>query len=191
VIERTHVVFDDCLNTNSCIQRIIVLGGTEVSISIQPADTNMDICLGGTLTFCVAASGGGPFFYNWMLDGLHIAGAEGSCLTLTNLNPIDVGRYSVQVISQCDTVTRTLTLPGCGAPQPLMVGIQFVPAGVRLTFRGIPGQDYQILRGAELGKLWTLIGSTTAGANGAGEFIDTSGNLGESRMYKLAAPLIR
>jgi hypothetical protein len=71
---------------------------------------------------------------------------------------------------------------------PLMIGIQFVPAGVRLTFKGLPGRAYQILRVAELNKPWTLIGTTTTGVNGAGEFIDISGNQGACRMYKLVVP---
>ncbi|MEY2408245.1 MAG: hypothetical protein QOF48_915 [Verrucomicrobiota bacterium] len=188
VIERTHVVYDACFNTNVCIQRITVMLGTTVAISVQAADTNIDICLGGTLTFCAAPSGAGPFFYNWMVDGLHILGADGPCLTITNLNPIDATRYTVQVISQCETVTKTLSLPGCGPAQPLMVGIQFVPAGVRLTFKGLPEQTYRILRGADLVHPWVQIGTTTAAINGAGEFLDTSGNAGECRMYKLVAP---
>ena len=188
VIERVHVVFDACFNTNFCIQRITVLGSTEVAIGIQAADTNVDVCLGGTLTFCVAANGAGPFFYNWFLDNMNILDASGPCLTVTNLNPADVGRYSVQVINQCATVTRTLSLPGCGVPQPLLLGIQFVPAGVRLEFRGAPGQHYRILRGAELGKPWMIIGTAATRANGLGEFLDTNGNQGECRMYKLVAP---
>jgi len=190
VIERMHMVFDDCMNTNFCIQKITVITKTEVAINIQAADTNLDICMGGTLTFCVAASGNGPFFYNWLLDGLNINGANGPCLTITNLNPIDVGRYSVQVISQCETVTRTLALPGCGAPQPLMMGIQVVPAGVQLRFRGQPGHAYQILRGSDLETPWTLIGIASAGADGLGQFLDTSSDHGEVRMYKLLTPAI-
>jgi hypothetical protein len=188
VIERVHLVYDACFNTNFCIQRITVLGSTEVAITIQAADTNRDICLGGTLTFCVDATGNGPFFYNWLLDDMNIIGATGPCLTVTNLNPVDVGRYSVQIINQCETVTKTLSLPGCGAPQPLMLGIQFVPAGVRLVFRGAPDKDYQVLRGTELGKPWMFIGTSTTGAKGLGEFLDTSGNQGDGRIYKLVAP---
>ena len=191
VIERIHIVFDDCLNTNFCIQKITVLGGTQVSISAVPANTNFSICLGGTLTFCVTALGNGPFTYVWMRDGLNIAGASGPCFTVTNLNPIDVGRYSVQVVSACETVTKPLSLPGCGAPQPLMMGIQFVPAGVLLGFRGLPERDYEILRGAELDKPWILIGVATTGANGLGEFLDTSNSDGRCRMYKLVAPTTR
>ena len=190
VIFRTHIAYDACMNTNTCVQRILVLGSnTVVSVSVQTSGANTNPCQGGTLTFCANVSGVGPFFYTWLLDGSAISGETASCLTITNLDPANVGRYSVQVVGMCETVTRPLSIPNCGAQfAPAIGGIQFVPAGVYLKIIGQPHRTYLVLCGTDVSKPWNVIGAATTAANGLAEFIDQVSGIEKSRMYRLRIP---
>ncbi len=64
-------------------------------ISTQPVSQTVSI--GATVTFTVAASGGGGVTYQWRYNGVNIAGATDSSLALTNVQPSDSGRYRVTV----------------------------------------------------------------------------------------------
>lgn len=190
IILRTHIAYDACMNTNTCVQRIIVVGSsTVVSISVQTSGAETNPCLGGTLTFCANVAGIGPFSYTWLLDGSAIPGATASCLTITNLIPANVGRYSVQVVGMCETVTQPLSIPNCGAQfAPAIGGLQFVPAGVYLKIIGQPHRTYLVLCGTDVSRPWNVIGAATTAANGIAEFIDQVSGNEQSRMYRLRIP---
>ena len=70
--------------------------------------------LGASATFSVAASGTGPFTYQWRKDGAALAGATGATLTLATVSAADVGSYSVVVTNATGSTTSAaaaLTLP--------------------------------------------------------------------------------
>jgi len=75
------------------------------SISMQP--TNATAGGGGTVTLSVTASGGG-LTYQWFFNGTNaISGANGSTLTLSNLNASAAGAYSVVVSNAVSSVTSS------------------------------------------------------------------------------------
>ncbi|MDB6123594.1 MAG: repeat containing protein [Pedosphaera sp.] len=64
-------------------------------ISQQPADE--EAIPGSTAFFSVAATGTEPISYQWRFNGTPIAGATGTGLTLTNVDVVNSGDYSVVV----------------------------------------------------------------------------------------------
>jgi hypothetical protein len=82
------------------------LGGTAPQITGQPAGAGAGI--GGSALFSVTAGGTGPLNYQWSRDGVALAGATGSTLTLTNLQADQFGGYSVAVFSPYGWATSSV-----------------------------------------------------------------------------------
>src|ERR1019366_9359794 len=96
-------------------------GPTTPIITAQPA--NQTVNLGGTATFTVVASGKAPLSYQWRLNGTNIAGATGTSLTLSNVQPAQAGNYLVVVTNAYGSTNSanallTVILPPSCAPPP-------------------------------------------------------------------------
>jgi hypothetical protein len=133
-----------------------VLAFADPAITNQPASRTNNF--GTTATFQVAASGTGPFTYQWhkessgdLSDGGNITGSHSNILALTSVTYPDGGNYSVTVSNAlgatAQSVTATLTVkdPYIVA-QPVSVTNN---AGSNVTFHvvadgsGAPGLTYQ------------------------------------------------
>lgn len=76
---------------------------------------------GDAVTFAVEASGTAPLLFQWRRDGVDIAGAHGTSLTLLSLEPADSGVFSVVVSNDAGSVTSvdaTLTVEAGEPPPP-------------------------------------------------------------------------
>ena len=60
---------------------------------------------GSNTTFTVGITGSAPFSYQWRRDGTNLAGATSSSYTVTNVQTIHEGDYSVVVTNVADGVT--------------------------------------------------------------------------------------
>ncbi len=69
--------------------------GSAPTIITQPA--SQTVLAGSTATFTVTAAGTAPLSYQWRFNGTNIAGASGTSLSLSNVQPIQAGSYSVRV----------------------------------------------------------------------------------------------
>ena len=67
----------------------------QVTITQQPLGAN--VLPGAALILSVRATGTGPLFYQWRLNGVNIPGANSSVFTIASFLPIDSGDYSVAV----------------------------------------------------------------------------------------------
>lgn len=111
----------------------IFTGGANLpSIDTQPVGSI--ISTGGNATLTVAASGTGPFTYQWRLNGANIPGATSSSLTVTNMAGAQAGVYTVVVTGPGGTVTSA-------AAPLILVDLGFY-AGI--TVQGAVGQKFQI-----------------------------------------------
>jgi len=84
------------------------------TISSQPSSAS--VALGGSVTFSVAASGPGPFTYQWRKDGAAIAGATSATLALTGVTASQSGSYSVVITNAGGSVTSDAAALTVGAP---------------------------------------------------------------------------
>ena len=73
------------------------------SVTSQP--TAQTACTGGTAVFSVVATGAAPLSYQWYKDGVAIAGATGTSLTLAGVTTADAGGYDVEVSNSCNSTT--------------------------------------------------------------------------------------
>jgi alpha-tubulin suppressor-like RCC1 family protein len=98
-----------------------------VAITTQPsAQVQLP---GGSATFAVAASGSGPFSYQWLKNGAPVAGANAAVLVLPNLQAADAGSYSVSVSNALgDRTSSVASLSVVGAP-----AISTPPAAVEVA----------------------------------------------------------
>ena len=71
----------------------------------QPA--SQTVTTGADVTFKVIATGG-LLRYQWALNGVHIDGATGSVLTITNVQPTNAGDYSVTVYNPAGAVNSAI-----------------------------------------------------------------------------------
>lgn len=99
------------------------LAPTAPSIVSQPA--NQNTTLGGTASFSVTANGTQPLFYQWQFGTTALLGATNSTLTLTNVQLVNAGPYSVIVSNSAGSLlstTATLSVNGtCAAPPAELV----------------------------------------------------------------------
>ena len=105
VVTRTWQASDVCGNVATCQQVITVVSPAPL---IAPAIMTHPECqlagLGGTASLTVEATGTGPLSYQWQFNGVNIAGATGSTLSLENLLFANAGLYTVVVSNAAGTV---------------------------------------------------------------------------------------
>jgi hypothetical protein len=65
------------------------------AITTQPA--GQTLAAGSELALSVAVAGGGPFTYQWLLNGASIPGATGGVFTIPSVQPLNSGNYQVVV----------------------------------------------------------------------------------------------
>jgi sugar lactone lactonase YvrE len=82
-------------------------------IHAQPSSRNAEV--GSSVSFRVLAGGAGALFFQWRKEGVVLAGATDSVLTLTNLQLSDAGHYVV-------TVSNGTTSSAVSDPATLQVG---------------------------------------------------------------------
>ncbi|MBV9928552.1 MAG: immunoglobulin domain-containing protein [Acidobacteria bacterium] len=107
---------------------------TPPSIITQPASQTVNA--GQTATFNVAASGTSPFTYQWQKNGSDIAGANASSLSLSNVQDVDAGTYTVVVSNAAGSATSggavlTVITPPTITTQP---AAQSAPVGSNVSF---------------------------------------------------------
>jgi uncharacterized delta-60 repeat protein len=92
--------------------------------------------IGDTVTFTANAIGGQPLRYFWRLNGLNIPGTHGPTLTLTNVQPGQVGEYSLRVLNNqgfadSGSAVLAVNVPPTVSVQPIS---QTVAAGGNVAF---------------------------------------------------------
>jgi len=84
----------------------LTVNPTPPSVIQQPASQATFVA--STVIFQVQATGSEPFTYQWLFNGVPIAGATDSELTLTNVQEEDAGAYSVIVSNEAGSVTSAV-----------------------------------------------------------------------------------
>jgi len=106
---------------------------TAPTIATQPVSATA--VAGETASFGVAAQGSGPLAYQWLRNGVPIAGATQATYQLTATQGDNAALFSVQVSNAVDTVTSQAATLTVVAPQSVPV-ITTQPASVVATAGG-------------------------------------------------------
>jgi Leucine-rich repeat (LRR) protein len=128
------------------------------AIGTQPASrTNIT---GTTANFSVNATGTDPLSYQWQFNGANIGGANGSNLTLNNVQPSDSGNYTIVVTNVAGAITSAVAVLTVWVPPAIMTqpasqtNIAGTDAMFSVTASGTPPPNYQ----------WQFNGLNIAGA---------------------------
>lgn len=140
-------------------------GGIAPSITTQPA--SQTVPQGSDVTFSVQAAGTPPLSYQWRFNGVDIAGATSSSITLPNVQPSQGGKYVAVVSNGYGTTTSASAGLTVTAP-PTCVG---APSGLVAWYRAEGTASDSA--GANPG---TLMGSATFGAGKVGQGFSLSGS---------------
>ncbi len=76
--------------------------GPDLVITAQPV--TQDVCEGDLVTLSVTATGTGSLGYQWRKDGVDIAGATSLSYAIGVFAAGDIGSYTVQITSDCDSL---------------------------------------------------------------------------------------
>ena len=151
-------------------------------LSSQPAP--VAALVGENVVFSVIATGNPALAYQWRKNGVAVAGATNSALTLTAVQAGDVGAYDVVVSNALGTASSSLaSLSVSATPQAPTISRQPVSmalavgrtARLSVTATGAPAPDYQ----------WRLNGAPLVGAT-ARELVFASLSAAQAGVYSVA-----
>ena len=139
------------------------------AISIQP--TSISVKLTSNATFAVTATGLPVPAYQWRFNGTNIPGATVSSYTRTNVQPGDVGNYSVVITNIAGSITSSnavLTLIPPAPAQFQLVSLQ-PDRRLRIVFNGDPEWSYTVETSTNLVN-WSALTNLTS-ASGVFDFV--------------------
>lgn len=130
---------------------------TPPAITNQPQ--SLTVTQGDNATFAVGAGGTAPLRYQWQFNSNNIVGATTNSYTRTNVQPADVGAYSVVVTNAAGRVTSSNALLSLHIAAPTLT----LAAPGRLEWQGLSNLTYtvQARTSLETGS-WQAIGTATS-----------------------------
>jgi hypothetical protein len=97
------VVVTNAYGSVTSTPAMLIVFSPPVIVSEPQAQT---VTAGGVAVFVISATGNPPPSYQWLLDGTHsLPGANGSMLTLSNVQDTQSGQYSVVVSNVIGSIT--------------------------------------------------------------------------------------
>ena len=142
----------------------ITIAGTNNSTA--PVVTNQPqsllIAQSGDATFTVGASGTSPLSYQWRFNLANLNGATASSYTRTNVQPADVGNYSVVVTNAAGPDTSSNAALGLIVPPPVLT----MPTAGLLQWQGLSNLAYTVQYRTNLDQPnWPTLGDTSSPNN--------------------------
>ena len=148
---------------------------TNVPVTVASAPVARNVVAGASASFSVTAAGTGPFTYQWLKNGLVIAGATGSTYSVASATAADAGIYSVRVTGPVGPVTSvgaTLSVLGFSvnlptAPIELTAG---TARALSVAATGVPAPTFQWRRNGvnipgAIGAAYVALAGTVEGSN--------------------------
>ena len=155
---------------------------TSVQVTVASAPAARNVVAGQAASYSVTPAGTGPFTYQWLKNGVAIAGATNSTYEIAAASTADVATYSVKVTGPVGTVTSvgaTLSViaPFTISAQPLggLTSVNVSPGGsttLSVTAVGVGPFTYQ----------WRKNGMNIAGAT-LSSFVAWAGTIEGSASY--------
>ena len=148
---------------------LAVAGGDEHSLAligncapvlVTPA-ANRTVAVGANASFSVTVVGTPPFSYQWLFNGVDLAGATNATFTRTNTQMGDAGNYTVVVTNLFGSVTSA---PPAMLTVLLPVVISIPPASQPVLLGGNVNLSVSVSGSAPLSYQWQLNGGSLPGA---------------------------
>lgn len=142
---------------------------TALNIIVPPKGLTVET--GYPASFQVLVSGIPPFAYQWQYNGVPIAGATESTLTIAATTAQDSGSYSVVVTNGYRALTSALAqltiTPAATAPR---LAVNRYANNITLTFSAEGGRTYRLLSSTDLA-VWTPVATNVVVIAGPMQFI--------------------
>jgi pectate lyase/pectin methylesterase-like acyl-CoA thioesterase len=183
------VVVSNSIGSATSVQaNLTVVAGAGSPVIMQQPQLQTAV-IGDVATFMVTATGAEPLAYQWLKDGMPIAGATGTTITRTGLQLSDAGFYSVTISNGIGSVTSApalLTVRATLIVSPVTIVTQPMSrtafAGDTVSFsvtaQGVPPPSYQWFKGGApiAGATAATLTLTNVQLNSAGSYSVTVTN---------------
>ena len=154
--------------TSKSAELRVLNGAGYPPLFVDPLLSSLTVDAGQPATFSVVALTSLPPTYQWMKNGVAIAGATSDAYMIVATQPSDAGNYSVVVTNASATVTSTNTTltvnPGSGLTAP---AITTQPAALTVTVGGAASFTVAATGNPTPTYQWKKNGAVIAGATGA------------------------
>jgi len=168
--------------------------GTVFRLSFAPQiitqPTNQTVLAGTSAAFAVSLFGSQPLFCQWrfngspLTDGGNISGSGTSTLTISNVSPLNAGKYSLSVSNALGSITSTGALLAVVSP-PVFQTVSQTNGALTLTWSAAPGQTYQLQYKSELASTnWLNLGDAIVATSPAVTASDVIG-FNSKRFYRV------
>ena len=125
---------------------------------------------GNTATFAAGVDGSGPFSFQWLKDGVAVAGETRAVFTLANVAAKNAGAYAVTVRNSVATVTSQAAgldvTSSIFTPPPVAPSISTQPAAAIVNVGGSATLAVAASGSGPLAYQWSLEGAALAGSTG-------------------------
>lgn len=143
--------------------------GQPMPPQILAAPASISVAEGQAANFAVAVSGTGPFSYQWLKNGVALAGGTSAAFTLSPVTAADAGSYAVRVGNAAGSVTSAAATLNVSAA-PVAVASPPVIAMGPISLAVPPGAGATLAVAATgtapFSYRWLRNGVTVAGADG-------------------------
>ena len=154
--------------------------------------TNQGVVIGGSVTFTCQPFGTAPFSYQWLSNGIPIAGATNIAFTVpvVSLQTANV-QYQVMVSNVWGSNTSSAALVNV-VLQPNSFGVaRFVSGGYAVNLGSFPNSTNRLWTSTNLAlpmAQWQVIATNITDSSGLTQFIDTNTPGAVQRFYRLSYP---
>jgi len=148
-------------NYNHGVLTLVVEGILPLGVTISPS--NQTVAAGSTVTFQATAGGPGPFGYQWLWNGVALAGATNSSLVLSNVTSAASGAYTVKVSNANGSVLSAAAELSVLGPPAITTEPQSQTVGVGTTVTFL----VTATGAAPLSYQWSFDGQLLPGATNA------------------------
>jgi hypothetical protein len=176
-------IYDRALSSND-VANLFLLEADVPVISQQPQAQL--VTLGGTANFSVTATAVHPLFYQWQINGAAIPGATNALLTLPDIQPANLGSYSVTVSNGFTGVLSSAVTLGI---EPSLAVTSASSQSLNLNVLGIPGTSYVLQTATNLTPPinWQPVLTNQTDTNGLWQFSDANLDTPQ-KFYRVATP---
>lgn len=177
-----HVVVTNAAGSETS-GNVFLTVGVPAHITAQPVSRYVPA--GTNVTFSVTASGSSPRAFQWRKNGVNIAGATATSLTLNNVQPADSGSYAVYVLNGFGSATSSNAVLSVAGPPQIVSVERLSNSFTRVTLNGVAGHIYEIQGSADLSNPshWLTLGRLT-NAGVPQVYLDASSTNQPFRFYR-------
>lgn len=146
---------------------MVTVSGTAIPTATPPVITSQPasqmVNQGAAATFSVVATGTAPLSYQWRFNASVLPGATASAYTRSNVQPADIGSYSVVVSNSAGTAISSNALLHLVVPAPALA----MESAQVIRWQGLSNLTYIVQAKTNIEQAnWVTVGTATSPGTG-------------------------